>query len=306
MCPRRAVRLYGYFARGNLGDEALRLTWTQALAPVRCAPIAPPHLPRGRGPTLFVGGLFQDRTSRRSLAFYALAVAAAAAQGPVGLAAVGADMTHPLSRRLVRWALARADYISARDQPSLYALSRLAADVRPGRDPVLAWPPPRRGGGGPVLVNLAPSLPRSARQAARGAALTAARRLGAPLRGLALAGEDLPALRGLSPLRPPTPALALAAVASSPLLVGCRLHALELALVAGTPFLAVPWTAKVAGLVALVERELPCPVPCVGEPGWERVLSPRWRQGLARARDRLHEEAEESIRDVRDWINAVA
>jgi len=87
--------------------------------------------------------------------------------------------------------------------------------------------------------------------------------------------------------------------------VGARLHALELALASGTPFVALPYADKVEDFLSLVERDLPARVP--RSPAWaEEVLSPSWRVGLLRARARLAEEAQEGIEDVRNWLRSLA
>ncbi|HIE47407.1 TPA: hypothetical protein EYP84_00770, partial [Candidatus Bipolaricaulota bacterium] len=110
---------------------------------------------------------------------------------------------------------------------------------------------------------------------------------------------------GLDPLRPATPAQALELLAAAPLIIAARLHALELALVAGTPFVALPYAHKVNAFLHLVERGLPAPVPRVPA-GAEDLLAGDWQRGLLRARERLGEEAREGIRDVENWLAQVA
>ncbi|KUK27072.1 MAG: Polysaccharide pyruvyl transferase CsaB [Acetothermia bacterium 64_32] len=304
--PGKGVALYGYFGHGNLGDEALREAWIRALSPdFEVRTLAPPRLPKGKGPWLFCGGILQDRTSLRSLLFYVAAIRLAARGGPVGLVAVGCELSSPLGRRLVRGVLRKAGFVSARDEEGLRQLSALGGDVRPARDPVLAWPPPPRGGSGPILVNLVPSLPRTVCKEVLQKARDLAEKLGSPLQGLVMAPEDARALGGLPLLRPTTPKEALKAIASSPLLVGARLHALELALVAGTPFVPLPYSAKVEGFLSLVERDLPARVPRTPDRP-EEALSPSLREGLLRARARLAEEAQKGIEDVRNWLRSLA
>ena len=303
---RKKVNLYGYFGHGNLGDEALREAWTRALSPeFQVRTLAPPRLPKGKGPWLFCGGILQDRTSLRSLLFYSVAIKLAARCGPVGLISVGCELSSSLGRRLVRGLLSQVDFVSARDEGTLHALSALGGKVRPARDPVLAWPSPPRKKSGPILVNLVPSLSRTLCKEVLQRARDLAEKLGTPLQGLVMSPEDARALEGLPLLQPATPKEALKVIAASPLLVGTRLHALELALASGTPFVALPYADKVEDFLSLVERDLPARVP--RSPAWaEEVLSPSWRVGLLRARTRLAEEAQEGIEDVRNWLRSLA
>lgn len=300
------VRLYGYFGHGNLGDEALRETWIATLAPeFRVRTCSPPRPPVARGPWLFCGGLLQDRTSIRSLAFYAAAIRFASGRGPVGLAGIGVELHRGAARGLVKAALAGVGYLSVRDAPSQEALATLGFEARLFPDPVLSWaPPPRRGEGG-LLLNLVPTLPSGLRARAVAEALSLGEALGTRVKGLAMSPADVPALKGLPVLRPATPAQALELVAAASLVIAARLHALELALVAGTPFVALPYAGKVEAFLQLVERELLAPVPRAPG-GAEDLLGGDWRRGLLRARDRLREEAREGIEDVRRWLRALA
>ena len=303
---RPCVGLYGYFGHGNLGDEALRLSWSRTLQGRFClSTCSPPRLPFRQGPWLFCGGLLQDRTSLRSLLFYMAAIGTAARRAPVALASVGVDLRRRVSREAVRAALARVDYLSVRDEFSATELSRLGFNPKVYPDPVLSWRPPTRRPGGAVLVNLVSELPAWLRTQA----VVQAQRLGAglkaPVKGLAMSPQDLPALAGLDPLRPATPAQALELLAAAPLIIAARLHALELALVAGTPFVALPYAHKVNAFLHLVERGLPAPVPRVPA-GAEDLLAGDWQRGLLRARERLGEEAREGIRDVENWLAQVA
>jgi len=201
--------------------------------------------------------------------------------------------------------LGRIGYLSVRDELSWEELSRLELEPKLYPDPVLSWQPPARRRGGAVLVNLVPGLPAGL----RARTIAQARRLGAalkaPVKGLAMSPRDLPALAGLPSLRPTTPAQALEFLAAAPLVIAARLHALELALLAGTPFVALPYARKVEAFLQLVERELPAPVPRAPERA-EDLLAGDWRRGLVRARERLREEAEEGIRDVKRWLVQVA
>lgn len=298
------VGLFGYFGHGNLGDEALRLTWERALErDFSVISSSPPWLPLAPVPWIFCGGILQDRTSLRSLLFYLTAVRLA--RGPVALASVGVDLARGISRGLVRRTLRCADYVSVRDEPSRVTLDDAGIHAVLHPDPVLSWPPPPRRDGEEIIVNLVPVLDRGVARAAISRAMWLGRRLGASVRGLAMSREDTGPLRGLPVLVPRGPGEALRLLSRARLVVGARLHILELALVAGVPFVALPYASKVEGFLRLVERDLPAPVPR-GPAEWEGVLGSEWGEALARARSRLREEAREGIQDVRRWLHGMA
>ncbi len=301
------LRLYGYFGHGNLGDESLCWAWRQLVPALREAELwAPPRLPRGRGTTVFTGGLFQDTSSRRSLAFYTAAVRWAAHRGPVALASVGVDVHTAFGRHLLSWAARGARFISGRDPESLRALSDVGATPQSGRDPVLGVPPAKGNHRGPVVLNLSPSVPAMLRRAAYDRAQREARARGRPLVGLVMArGEDDAVLGDLERATPRTPEEALDLLAQAELLIAARLHALELALLSGTPFTVVPGTRKAEAFAYLVERDLPAPIP--RWPADTEVLrGPEWTRGLHRARDRLRDEAQVSARELEVWLDSAA
>lgn len=289
------LRIYGYFGKGNLGDEAILEVWRRHLGGVEV--LSPPRLPMGSGITLFTGGILQDRTSFRSLCYYSLAISIARRYGPVLLGAVGVDVRRGASKALLRAVLRGVDYISVRDRASAAALGELGFAPVEARDPALLLPSPPRREGEYILLNLVPSLPRGTVRRLIGEAEGISRSLGMPILGLVMArGEDREALRGFRLLIPRTPREALEILSRAALLIGARLHSLELALVAGCPFFPVPYSPKVGEFVSLVEREMPRPFP--GEPDPEVLLSGEWATGLRRSLERLREEAAEGIRDV--------
>lgn len=293
------IAVYGYFGKGNLGDEALAEVWRGALSRLgEVRAVAPPRLPRA-ATVIFTGEPLQDRTSRRSLLFYAAAIRMASHRGRAVLGAVGVDLRSHL-KRLLPWALNGAAYISVRDPRSRRALCSLGIAAKEARDPALLLDPPPANHRGPVLLNLVPSLPPEARHKAIKLAREAAHILGRRLRGLVMArGEDERALEGVDPLAPGSPQEALEAIGEAPLMVGARLHALEFSLVVGTPFVAVPYAPKVLSFLELVERDLPGGIPRIpGGGSWERVFEPGYLQALRRARERLREEAREGVEDV--------
>jgi len=303
--------IYGYFGRGNLGDEALALVWRDKLSTLGPArTLSPPRLPGG-GATVFTGEPLQDRTSRRSFLFYAAAIRAARRRGPVILGAVGVDVRSRIATGLLPRILHDVDYISVRDPRSHAALRSRGIAAREARDAALLLPSPRGDHAGPVLLNLVPGLPAAARGEALAFAREAARALGKGLRGLVMArGEDDRSLRGLAPIVPRTVGEALEAVAEASLLIGSRLHALEFALICGTPFVAVPYAPKVDAFLGLVEADLPGPIPRLPGPkaraALGMILANGYRRGLARARERLRGEAEEGVEDVLRFIREMA
>ncbi len=304
-----AVRLYGYFGHGNLGDEALCTAWRRAVPRlVRARVVAPPWFPRGPGTTLFCGGILQDRTSLRSLLFYAAAVRYAASRGPCALAAVGVDVHSAWGRRALRSAVGVAGFISGRDTPSCRAIAAAGGTPREARDVALTLPAPARRCGGPVLVNLTHAVAPDERACVRALALRAGGFLDADVRGVVLArGEDEVALRGFALVRPDTPETFMELLAGARLVIAARLHALELALLCGVPFVLVEAAEKTRAFIELVERELPAPVPRVpgpAIPGW--LMSSQWSRALGRARERLVGEAWEGVRDVSRWLDRVA
>ncbi len=303
--------VYGYFGRGNLGDEALARVWRVRLSGLgRVKLVSPPRLP-GAEVTVFTGEPLQDRTSRRSFLFYAAALRRAARRGRAVLGAVGVDVRSRISLALLPHILRGVDYISVRDTRSLGILRSRGIGAREARDVALLLPAPRGGPGGPVLLNLVPALPAAVRRRATGLARHAAAALGKELRGLVMdRKEDVAALRGLPLLAPRSVEEALDVVASATLLIGARLHALEFALLCGTPFVAVPYAPKVISFLDLVERDLPDGVPRIHGEGdaaaWEAAIAPEHLRALRRARERLREEAEEGMEDVLRFIRGVA
>ena len=313
--PRRIspveIVLYGYFGKGNLGDEALLGVWSRVLSDVgETVPMAPPRLPR-KGTVVFTGEPLQDRTSRRSLFFYAAAIRAAAGRGRAVLGAVGVDVRSVPGRRLLPKILRDVDYISVRDPLSLRQLHAVGVTAREARDVALLLDPPGGSRRGPVLLNLVPTLPASVRRSALAFAREAARRLGKRVKALVMARkEDERALRGLDPVLAGSADEALEAIADAALVVGARLHSLEFSLLCGTPFVAVPYAPKVEAFLDLVGRDLPAPVPRIpgarAREALESILSVRYRVALSAARTRLRREATEGVTDVVRYLRRVA
>lgn len=305
------ITVYGYFGKGNLGDEALAMAWRRTLIGMGNVELsAPPHMPRG-DVVIFTGEPLQDRTSRRSLLFYALAILHAARRGHTILGAVGVDVRSLLGRRLLPRVLRNVDYVSVRDPCSRELLKSLGVEAREFRDAALLLSPEDGSHGGQVLLNLVPGLPAAIRAGALRFAGEVARRLNTGLMGLVMAkGEDERAMRGLRFVIPRTVDEALEMVAGAALLVGSRLHALEFSLLCGTPFVAVPYAPKVNSFVELVDRYLPESVPRLpGTPAAtvvEHLFSSAYREGLRRAREGLRAEAREGVEDVVRFLHDMA
>jgi polysaccharide pyruvyl transferase CsaB len=166
---RRPVVLAGYFGFGNAGDELLRAVLTRQARAVdwtvlsarpspgtgevrRWDPLAVlSALRRGRG-LLFGGGeIFQVRTSRASLLYYAALGRAARLLGrPVGAYALGVEPHLPAwAGSAVRGVFRGSRVLFARDEDSARALSAGPAFPAVVPDPVWAWPvadvpPPER------------------------------------------------------------------------------------------------------------------------------------------------------------------
>lgn len=278
----------GYFGFGNVGDDLLFLAAvgavrrrvanaeitvlanspaafsrnTGARAVSMWNPVAVWRAIRSSDRLLFGGGgIFQDRTSRRSLAYYLCLIAAAQLAGkPVGLCNVGIDpVSSPRLSRWMRRLLARAaSPITVRDESS--ALAAAAAGLGRDRvkvtaDGVFAFDPP--AGVAPVtdallVVRTPPPgvstivLPELARRLAT-----------SPLSCSVAAfqpGEDADmaeaVARGARLRAAPAAdaSTAVATVASARRVISARYHALVLAAMAGRPFLGVGDPGKIRSL----------------------------------------------------------
>ncbi|MBI2302470.1 MAG: polysaccharide pyruvyl transferase CsaB [Armatimonadetes bacterium] len=288
--PARRVLLSGYYGFGNVGDDALYIALTGLLRECGATAIAVPAGPLPLPPAEGVirlgrfdltgmarflrrgavvvsggGGLFQDATSGRSLAYYLgiLALArrlhrpyAVCAQslGPLG---------GKLGRRLVRRMLDGAAAVTVRDARSRDAAAELGVSRAPRvtLDPVFALPPPtteelaaaedRLPPRPRVALCLRPTQHTETVLAAVAEWLPAAG--GAPcLLACQAADHELAGrLTGAACALPPGGVReTLAAVAACDLVVAERLHALIFALLAGVPAVAVDYDPKVAGLAA--------------------------------------------------------
>lgn len=243
------------------------------------------------------GGLLQDVTSRRSAIYYlGLLWLARLRRVPALLLGQGiGPLQSRLLQRLTARELKRAEYVMVRDELSLSLLREWGADrgqLARGYDLALTLPsPPVREGLDLLLI--APREPATGRRARRAqfiaelaAALDEARRkFGLRLAFLPLfPREDLgfiEALRRamavesivLDPEGLPLPEV-LKLFSEVKLVLGMRLHALEFALLAGVPFVALSYDPKVEEFVRTVEglSGLDLPVLQVGEATAASVL----------------------------------
>ena len=296
-----ALMIAGYYGLGNLGDEALRLVLVEALARAgfsrlftlvptsdrpgevnRANPIAVFSAMRRSSAVVFGGGgLLQNCTSRRSLAYYlSLILLARAARRPVLLLGQGiGPIRGRLARHVTRGALRHVRRVGCRDQGSLAFVESLGCTGVLDGDLLFLLRPLEETG--PHARRASPRIVL----ALKGTGVAGTRRLVLEgrelLRGLhaetgasftflvSFPKQDLALARALEahaevPCRlvaPRTVDEASEALLSADLLIGSRLHALEIGLRAGIPLLALGEEAKIAGFVrevrAVAELEIP-------------------------------------------------
>ncbi len=281
---RPRVLISGYAGAGNLGDEALLAGLLAALrargVDALVASVAPARTRADHGVasidrfggTLMAlarvdavvsggGGLLQDTTSFRSLAYYLGVIAAArATRTPV---AVFAQSLGPLSPRGARAArrVLRGVPMGLRDAPSLELAAALGLDAHPVADTALLLdaPAPRghRAAGPLVLVPRAgyPALTVALAALARPWTATGGRiRLTAidPRRDAA----EVARLQDLFPdaehRAVDRPDALLAAFGDAYAVLSGRLHGLVLAAVAGAPVAGLAYDPKVTGFAARI------------------------------------------------------
>ena len=184
--PARTSRilLFGYFDRGNLGDDAMHeglrtfarselpLTSVQSIPlpsldrrSVRRLPALLRALRSADAVVLAGGSHFHDRYGRRSMriliSFLILFAAAKSAGARVGYAAIGfGPLESPASRRIARLLIRMADAVMVRDERSRDAVTGLDARARPlvGFDAaaLLERPPPAERASNVLGVALLP------------------------------------------------------------------------------------------------------------------------------------------------------
>jgi polysaccharide pyruvyl transferase CsaB len=284
---RAAVRLLvaGYAGAGNLGDEALLAGLLGALRArgieAWVASVDPPAtraqhgvvavgrlagvvgaLARVDGVVSGGGGLLQDATSFRSLAYYLGVVAAArAARRPVAVFAQSLGPLSPRGERAARRVL-RGVPLGLRDAPSLELAARLGLAAHPVADAALLLPPPEAvraaAGGGPLVM-----VPRAGYPLLSDALAALARPWRAdggavrvacldPRRDAVEAARLLAAVAGAERWPADRPEALLAGFAGAHAVLSGRLHGLVLGAVAGVPVAGLAYDPKVAGFAARI------------------------------------------------------
>jgi polysaccharide pyruvyl transferase CsaB len=276
--PARAV-LSGYYGFGNLGDEALLAGLVEGLRARGIEPqvlsgnpaatralhgVAAAHRYAGLVPTLLRsdvvvsggGGLLQDGTSRRSLAYYLTVIGLARKLGK--RVVVYGQSVGPLSdegRRRVGRAL-KGLPVAVRDATSVALLAELGLSAERVADSALLLPAPARSeAGGPVVL-----VPRSGHDDLNDALAAAGRLLreaGLEVATLSLhEREDATAAQRVAQATQATrlfaanPAEALAHLAAARYVLSVRLHGLILAARVGVGFAGLVYDPKVAGFLA--------------------------------------------------------
>ena len=267
----------GYYGAGNLGDEALlaglagglRARGVRRLQVLSTDPAATRaahglgarHRLLGLPAALLTcdvlvsggGGLLQDATSGRSLAYYLAVIRAARALGRrVVVYGQSLGPLSPSGRRRTARAL-RGVALGLRDAPSLRLAAELGLSARSVADAALTLPAPSAASRDALVL-----VPRGGTPAATQALLGLGR--AALAHGLAVEvlacqhSQDAPevarlaaALPGLRQLPSEPPEAVLQALAGARLVASVRLHGLVLATVAAVPHVGVSYDPKVAG-----------------------------------------------------------
>ena len=286
----------GYYGFGNAGDEAIltamvgalrRRTSELELVVISGNPAATARrhgvraigrgavetireLLRSDGVVSGGGGLLQDRTSTRSVLYYAgVMLLGVALRRPVYVYAQGiGPIEGRLARAVAGLALRRASYVSVRDQGSLDAARALGADaVEVAADPAIGLSPAaaRPPSGRPIIVVAVRPAPGWA-QLEEGF-VAALRKLGEGHRLAFVAmhpAQDGPLATRLAARVGPYASVAdyadleelMGRIGSAALVIGMRLHALILAAAAGVPFVALSYDPKVDAFAKAVQQSV--------------------------------------------------
>ena len=292
------VLLCGYYGYGNMGDEALlraailrarrefprlsvyaltrkgkRDTSTFSVpCACRSSPLAVWRAVSRSSVLVFGGGtLLQDRTSVRSLAYYATLLRLGRRKGlKVLLWGNGLEAPHTdLGARLLRWALRGCDYLGLRDEPSVRVARAILGEegnpmIQRESDLVLTYPPENRQSQQKIRERL--GIPRDAEVAVivpKGRGGRGVERLFcewmATLRGDGITCVVVPmfpkedgvlcrqlctSLRGMLAEGLSASEL-IELMEQSRLVCGMRLHALVFAATAGTPFIGFGTDSKI-------------------------------------------------------------
>lgn len=349
MKRQRALTIAGYYGFGNLGDEALRRVLVEALERAGFSPLfvlvrhpnRPGEVDRADPLALFRsirrssalvfggGGLLQNRTSNRSLWYYlSLVLLARVARRPVFLLGQGiGPIQGRLPRVATRFALRRVRYIGCRDKGGLAFVQSLGLSGSLDGDLLFLLSPLEEAGlhsrRTPPRVVLAL---RGTEEAARGLVGEYA----GLLRGLQARTdasfallvshpeEDLPFARALKDstgvscqiVTPRSVEEATEELLSGDLLIGSRLHALEIGLRAGTPLLALSEDPKIAHFVqeakTLAEVEIPLSSSLSLEVVLRALESAPAREALLAAYRALHERTTRALAAAVDALGGSA
>jgi len=307
------VALGGYYGFKNAGDEAMLLSlvtelksrghepWVLSASPEETArELEVRAFPRMqiaalirvlRGADFFLlggGGLFQDRTSRRSLAYYlGLLRLARFFRTPAAAFGVSLGPLSPVGERAVSRAL-RGLPLVVRDSKSLQYARRLGLSPELGGDPALLLRAPEVARE-PGLVVIVPRYQVPVEPLV--AAAERLQKLGHPVLALALQpGRDeevLDAFTGIPKEATGDPRRALYLFRSAQYVVSARLHGMILAAAAGTPYAGIAYDPKVEGFaedtrapllpLQLDPREVVALVQSGRSPDWQAVNAARRR-----------------------------
>lgn len=306
--PRRPrILISGYAGAGNLGDEALLAGLLTALRArgieAIIASVAPARtrtehrvaavdrflgtlaaLPRVDAVVSGGGGLLQDATSFRSLAYYLGVIAAARfARTPVAVFAQSLGPLSPRGARAVRRVL-RGVQLGLRDAPSLKLAAELGLDAHAVADTALLLDAPA------IPEPFAPAplvlVPRAGYPLLSDALVALARpwaEAGGPVRLVAVdSRRDATELDRLQRAFPNAehrvvdhPHALVAALAGAHAVVSGRLHGMVLAAVAGAPVAGLAYDPKVTGFGARIGAPVaPVPLDAAGVATAVAALAP--------------------------------
>lgn len=279
MATVKRVTVSGYYGFGNTGDEAIALAISRELQARGVQPLLLSNDPAGTArecgchsaarmqplallravagaQALFSGGggLLQDKTSGRTLAYYLAVIALAKRLGKrVVVFNQSVGPLSPAGGEKVKRALAGVKVI-VRDQGSVDTLRKLGVPAQLGGDPALLLTPTPGLTPDPNVVVLAPRGDVTDATATLAEVTRALRAEGRTVIALSFmpeqddaAAHSLGADRVLSTRDPQT---ALDAIAGAGFVVGVRLHAVILAAAAGVPFAGIAYDPKVQGFCA--------------------------------------------------------
>ena len=314
------VALGGYYGFKNAGDEAMLLSlvtelksrghepWVLSASPEETArELEVRAFPRMqiaalirvlRGADFFLlggGGLFQDRTSRRSLAYYlGLLRLARLFRTPAAAFGVSLGPLSPVGERAVSRAL-RGVSLVVRDSMSLKYARRLGLSPELGGDPALLLQPPEVARE-PGLVLFIPRFGVPVEPLVFAAERL--QKLGYHVLALALQPdrdeEVLRAFKNVPKEATGDPKRALYLIKSSEYVLSARLHGLVLAAIAGTPYAGIAYDPKVEGFALDTQapalplnvdpQDLVRLVVAQAEPNWNAVNEARQRARASLAR----------------------